>query len=419
MTTLRGSIRGGGSDTLTRMRLGSGWTALLFTTLLFATSIAALACGGTPKDLCGELEEDRVLGRCVCPAGTTPSEDGWSCLLADGGVIVDPSAPPDASTAFPRDGGLDAAACEEGEPCTTPGGAAGRCQGGACVAPRCGNGVLDEGERCDDGRNGDDADGCRDDCSWTCEADVECDDGNVCNGAERCVLASHTCANGSALDCDDRDNCTADTCDAELGCRNALIDGDSDGFAPARLGTCATRPGASRDCDDEDNQRYPGAPEQCDGEDNDCDELMDESTVRFDCFRDADGDGYPNPLDRVVDCACPEGFMPRRADGLTDCMDTNPGVNPGVTEFSAVSYAAGGGTTSFDWNCDGMEERLPTSGCSGSGSSCSGGDWQVGAPVCGQEGNYCVCSGLPVGSPPRLVGCEPVNCLATFAQECR
>lgn len=209
------------------------------------------------------------------------------------------------------------------------------------------------------------------------------------------------------------------SCDPGLGCRNVLIDGDSDGFAPTRLGTCATRPGASRDCDDDDNQRYPGAPEQCEGEDNDCDELVDEDTVRFDCFRDADGDGYPNPLDRVVDCDCPDGFMPRRADGLTDCADTNPGVNPGATEFSAVGYPVGGGRTSFDWNCDGVEERANPDACSGSGSTCTGGEWQSTTPACGEEADYCVCQPLLIGSPPRPSGCGAIGCFARFAETCR
>ncbi len=384
--------------------------------------ILLVGCGGPPRDLCGDLIEDRVMDRCVCPEGSIQSDDGWSCLLPDGGVIVDPNAPDDASTSFPRDGGIDGATgCSEGDECTTPGGATGTCRDGACVVAGCGNDVVDEGEDCDDGRNGDDADGCTDTCVWTCEADFQCDDGNGCNGAERCVLASHTCTNGSALDCDDRDNCTTDSCDAALGCQNVLIDGDSDGFAPSRLGTCATRPGASRDCDDDDNQRYPGAPEQCDGEDNDCDELVDESTVRFDCFRDADGDGYPNPMDRVVDCECPDGFMPRRADGLTDCMDTNPGVNPGVTEFSAIGYPAGGGVTSFDWNCDGVEERRFTArSCSESTCSVLGSSWSAGAlPSCGQSATYNYCrsngSGECIFAACTMSGFE----LCTRTQDCR
>src|SRR5690606_40277265 len=38
-----------------------------------------------------------------------------------------------------------------------------------CQAPRCGDGRLDEGERCDDG-NDDDHDGCRSDCRRPLEA---------------------------------------------------------------------------------------------------------------------------------------------------------------------------------------------------------------------------------------------------------
>lgn len=76
-------------------------------------------------------------------------------------------------------------------------------------------------------------------------ADQECDDGNACNGRERCNLGLKTCLPGSALVCDDGDpcngiercapgvgcqpgvpcvdgsRCTLDTCD-ETGCRHEL-----------------------------------------------------------------------------------------------------------------------------------------------------------------------------------------------------
>jgi len=74
----------------------------------------------------------------------------------------------------------------EGTPCTSLDVADGVCATGAsgiaCAPPGCGNGVVDDGEDCDDGRNGDDEDGCTDVCQYTCDADGDCEDGDVCNG---------------------------------------------------------------------------------------------------------------------------------------------------------------------------------------------------------------------------------------------
>lgn len=88
-----------------------------------------------------------------------------------------------------------------------------------CVAGRCGDGVLepDAGEECDDGANGDDGDGCKDDCSFTCTEDLDCDDNNACTGSATCESATHTCVSSVPLDCDDADPCTIDECDMLAG----------------------------------------------------------------------------------------------------------------------------------------------------------------------------------------------------------
>ncbi len=51
--------------------------------------------------------------------------------------------------------------------------------------------------------------------------DANCDDLNVCNGAETCT-ADGGCLPGIPLDCNDGDPCTHDSCDATNGCANVF-----------------------------------------------------------------------------------------------------------------------------------------------------------------------------------------------------
>jgi cysteine-rich repeat protein len=66
------------------------------------------------------------------------------------------------------------------------------CLGAGCVRSICGDGYLDGGEECDDG-NLDNGDGCDNDCRWSCATDMDCSDGDVCNGSERCGGMTHRC----------------------------------------------------------------------------------------------------------------------------------------------------------------------------------------------------------------------------------
>ena len=50
-----------------------------------------------------------------------------------------------------------------------------------------------------------------------CTTDAECDDGNVCDGAEYCQAG--VCYSRTPLVCDDGDPCTVNTCDPNLGCQ--------------------------------------------------------------------------------------------------------------------------------------------------------------------------------------------------------
>ncbi len=58
---------------------------------------------------------------------------------------------------------------------------------------------------------------------FDCTIDADCDDGNVCNGAETCV--ANTCTAGTPLVIDDGVGCTDDSCDPITGVANVPNDG--------------------------------------------------------------------------------------------------------------------------------------------------------------------------------------------------
>ncbi|MCC6874961.1 MAG: putative metal-binding motif-containing protein [Sandaracinaceae bacterium] len=250
-------------------------------------------------------------------------------------------------------------ACQASEPltdgaaCAIAGGGDGVCRGGTeCVAPGCGNSVVDGTEQCDDGMDGDDADGCTDTCEFTCESDADCSDDDVCTGIEACDTETHQCSVPTPLTCTPPDACHSVTCDPMLGCVVILIDADADMHASAALGACGD------DCNDANPNIYGGAEELCDGLDNNCIGGVDEVAPTW--YVDCDRDGYsaslvggiPSCTTPASNPGCPAGSAPpwtsRRpvAAGSTDCDDGAAGVNPGATE------GAGDGV---DSNCDGAE----------------------------------------------------------------
>ena len=111
-----------------------------------------------------------------------------------------------------------------------------------------------------------------------------CDDGDRCNGVERCAAAEdgadeRGCVHGMPIICDDGDACTEDYC-VDNECRVRLRDADGDGFGDEDCEICD--PDDPRDCeegtdcDDSNDTVYPGAEEICDdGVDNNCDRIRD------------------------------------------------------------------------------------------------------------------------------------------------
>ena len=133
-----------------------------------------------------------------------------ACSVIVAGKLADKSASDDAATIHCTPG----ATCEDANPCKGPdicspegvcisgvmpsangtscdtdGNLANGeiCGMGACHLPFCGDGVVSAPEACDDG-NPDPNDGCRPNCTFTCQNDVDCQDGNDCDGMEVCTV---------------------------------------------------------------------------------------------------------------------------------------------------------------------------------------------------------------------------------------
>ncbi len=189
----------------------------------------ALACAdGNPctDDACDPL------GGCAFTANDAACDDGSACTTGDhcaGGVCAitgvlacddgnpctdDACAALSGCTHTPND-----APCSDGDPCT----AGDHCAGGTCVTG-------------DDASDCDDENPCTDD--W-CEGDqgchhaynsLPCDDGDLCNTGDICVVG--VCVGIGVVDCDDGDVCTDDACVPAAGCVHvdntaACDDGDA------------------------------------------------------------------------------------------------------------------------------------------------------------------------------------------------
>ena len=115
-----------------------------------------------------------------------------------------------------------------------------------------------------------------------CEADEECDDGLWCNGTETCE--NNRCEQGVPVNCDDGSACTDDVCNE-----------------------------AFERCDHSCNA---AGPDDLCCENSACEE---EGMCNEECI-DEDGDGYGNPAS--INCTYSE----------LDCNDSNPKINPGMTE---------------------------------------------------------------------------------------
>lgn len=107
---------------------------------------------------------------------------------------------------------------------------------------------------------------------------------------------------------------------------------------------------SNMDCNDGDPSVYPGATEICDGIDNDCNQVVDDDYALGGqiYFLDRDGDGAGVWELAQVRCVAPVGYV----DNADDCMDDDPQVYPGATEFC----------DKVDQDCNGIIDDDPADG---------------------------------------------------------
>ena len=225
-----------------------------------------------------------------------------------------------------------------------------------------------------------------------CRRDSECDDGEYCNGIERCEMGTpgddgRGCVAATTEPCDVGQDCNevTDQCECEVpdadgdgvlaeGCGGTLVDcddndpdrfpgnpeicdpdghdedcnpetygirdQDQDGEADGRccnyddMGTAYCGP----DCDDTRNVVYEGNSETCDRFDNDCDGRVDEG-VQVTFYEDQDADSYGSASDdALTKLGCPDDVFPAEGDepaykpNADDCNDSDSAINPAAGE---------------------------------------------------------------------------------------
>lgn len=200
-----------------------------------------------------------------------------------------------------------------------------------------------------------------------CRFDEECNDGDVCNGEERCAPDSGLCVGGDPIACPlDPFECTVERCDADFGC---IVSIDNTLCPPGTLcnvmaGCIAIDCGSDAACDDGDpcNGRETcsagrcraGAPLNCD-DGNAC--TMDRCQAFAGCVSTVGREACFDMLDN--DC-----------NGLTDCEDPVCRSLPACVMCTPVAPIEFRCTDGRDDDCDGLFDCADPE-C-GSDPSCGG-----------------------------------------------
>jgi hypothetical protein len=356
------------------------------------------------------VDEDLCDGGKVCQAG----------VCADAGVPVECPEDTDCTT-YTCNGGTgvcDAQAintdgpCDDGDACTSND----TCLAGACVPgdkKECSDGNDCTADTCDPGTGV---------CGYDAAAlnGEACDDGDLCTETDTC--AAGVCE-GTDKDCDDLNDCTADSCTAATGsCANDALTGETcdDGDACTEAdactgsGTCAGV--LSVDCDDLNdctidtcNPLSGSCLHSAAALGSDCSYPDPSAGEAAACYPSAqcDASGACQPGLSICDCV-EDGDCPDDGDLCNGVQTCNTASFPYTcVDGDAVECGAGG--TCFELVCEPASGACVPSGIN-DGGSCDDGDVCTSATTCaggactGGEGLDC-----DDGDPCTMDGCDPVD----------
>lgn len=143
------------------------------------------------------------------------------------------------------------------------------------------------------------------------------------------------------------DNCNGQIDEGVLTTYYADADGDNFGNANNSTQACSVPLGYvtnGTDCNDGQANINPGTSELCNSIDDNCNNQIDEGVQQL-FYADADTDSYGNPLNTILACSAPSGYVTNNLD----CNDNNINIYPASTETC----------NNLDDNCNGsIDEGL-------------------------------------------------------------
>ena len=279
----------------------------------------AVDCQCQTDDDCLQLDDGNLCnGTLFCDTSTLP----YQCAVDSETVVEcpaldDPAQFCNMNVCDPETGTCSVVpdhqgfACDDLDSCTV----GDKCWEGQCV-PGVGLGCND-GNTCT-------SDSCEPDSGCVFQpVDSPCNDGDVCTEQDVCVDGS--CEGGPAINCNDENNCTDDSCDPEKGCVHIFNFGECDDGDVCTTGDhCANgscKPLGFDDCDD----KNPCTSEVC---------ISDMGGCLYEFTSDPCDDGDPCTLNDM----CANGLC--QSGPAAACGDSNPCTDDSCNEDGICIYSA-------------------------------------------------------------------------------